>query len=93
MGVQLVPGPKGCCGAVKSLALQRFLVNEAPLFPLKDCDFEACDCRYRRIVDRRTGVRRDIDLGLGAMTRLVKGVGNCRRTDGRGRRAADMEAD
>jgi hypothetical protein len=91
MGVQLVPGPKGCCSAVKALALQRFLVNEAPLFPLKDCDFESCDCRYRRIVDRRTAVRRDVDLGLGAMTRLVQTTGNCRRSDERGRRALDKE--
>ncbi|MGI9342449.1 MAG: hypothetical protein ACR2QV_06335 [Gammaproteobacteria bacterium] len=46
------------CGAVLELADQPFLVNKAPLLPLKDCGKAACDCAYERLDDRRTEDRR-----------------------------------
>lgn len=55
--VAIKPGGSPC-GAVLELADQPFLVNKAPLLPLKDCGKAACDCSYQRLGDRRADDRR-----------------------------------
>ena len=41
------------CNAVKSLDEHRFLLDDAPLVPLPDCDSLKCNCKYIRHKDRR----------------------------------------
>ena len=48
---------QGSCPAVVSLALQRFLSEEAPALPLADCNATDCACRYVHHADRRSGNR------------------------------------
>jgi hypothetical protein len=60
--VAIVAGRSGC-GAVQSLAGQRFLSRKAPSLPLPGCDAIECRCRYLHYDDRRSGVdRRAQDL-------------------------------
>ena len=42
------------CAAAKALPQGRFLVGEAPLLPLEDCDLDVCLCIYEHHDDRRT---------------------------------------
>lgn len=55
--VAIKTGDSPCSAAVK-LADQPFLVNKAPLLPLKDCGNAACNCAYERLEDRRAEDRR-----------------------------------
>ena len=43
------------CDTARKMARQRFLVAEAPLLPLGDCDASACSCKYAHHQDRRSG--------------------------------------
>lgn len=43
------------CPPAEALRGRRFLVNEAPLLPLADCNWSRCNCRYLHHSDRRTG--------------------------------------
>jgi len=43
-----------CCGAVKQIAHQRYLLGEEPSLPLADCDREDCRCIMRPQDDRRS---------------------------------------
>ena len=55
------------CFAVISQTDQVYLSAEAPLLPLPACDCShQCRCRYIHLPDRRSGPRRDADLGLGS---------------------------
>ena len=64
-GVAIEPSDGHACPAVLALAEQRYLAHEAPLFPLDDCDRRAtCRCKYRHFNDRRSGLRRETDIGL-----------------------------
>ena len=46
--------PGGCaCTDATSLADKRFLLEQAPRMPLRECDAAKCDCRYVRHDDRR----------------------------------------
>lgn len=86
--VQVVPPSlEASCDAVRAIAGQRFLAEEAPRLPLTDCDRSDCDCKYLHYTDRRTYVRRDGDVGV-----RIRGetyLGKCRRSDSRGRRSKD----
>jgi hypothetical protein len=87
--VEIVPRAGACCAAVQSLAGQRFLPEEAPRFPLPDCDQPECDCKYRHHGDRRTEVRRIDDLQGCIVSLPVKVDPDRRRPEARGRRATD----
>jgi len=52
------------CDAVRALADERFLPNEAPSLPVEGCDAAVCKCTYRHHADRRDAPRRDADVGL-----------------------------
>ena len=41
------------CGGARTLAGQRYLLGNAPMLPLADCDAGRCDCRYSHHADRR----------------------------------------
>ena len=50
--------PGGCaCAEARSLDDIRFLLEQAPRMPLRECDAAKCECRYVRHEDRR--VRED----------------------------------
>jgi hypothetical protein len=55
----------GACQAVKALSGERFLVREAPITPLPECNSAHCQCRYAHHEDRRrhAGDRRVIGNG------------------------------
>lgn len=46
------------CEAAKAIADHRFLADEAPHFPLPDCDRDECRCMLRPQDDRRAGYDR-----------------------------------
>ena len=48
---------EGCCAAVASIKVQRFLSEEAPSLPLADCASADCRCKYVHHADRRSGAR------------------------------------
>jgi hypothetical protein len=58
--VSIVPGPT-CCGAARSLKLQRFFSKEAPSLPLAGCTVSPCRCSYKHHDDRRMKARRASD--------------------------------
>jgi hypothetical protein len=63
-GIAVEPGDKAC-EAVRRIAGQRYLSEDAPRVPLDECQcVQDCRCVYRHFPDRRTDVRRDMDMGL-----------------------------
>jgi hypothetical protein len=89
-GAEVVPRKDHCCEAVRAIAGKRFLSKHVPLIPLRDCDQPDCGCTYRRFADRRTGVRRAIDLGAGVFpSESFRRSTDRRRADVPGRRATD----
>ena len=61
--VSVLAGINGCAAA-EALRGKRFLSNEAPLLPLRDCGSPGtCKCRYQHHQDRRAVVRRATDRG------------------------------
>lgn len=51
-GVSIRP-TSGACRAAQLVANKRFLPNEAPALPLRECDVSYCGCRYEHYQDRR----------------------------------------
>lgn len=51
-GVSIRP-TSGACRAVQAITDKRYLPNEAPALPLRDCDVSYCGCRYEHHQDRR----------------------------------------
>jgi hypothetical protein len=51
-----------CCSQARSIKPQRFLSEEAPSLPLRQCNAAVCDCRYVHHADRRSGA---LDRRLG----------------------------
>jgi hypothetical protein len=41
------------CASVMEINQKRYLNNDAPQFPLADCNSGKCECRYQRHQDRR----------------------------------------
>lgn len=76
-----------CCRAAKSIAGQRFLLEETPMLPLTACDVEVCHCTYERFDDRRTDARRASDV-LFDMASQIHGQGK-RISRSLGRRSED----
>ena len=72
------------CAAVKALDGQRFLSQDAPMLPLPECDSASCRCTYQHYDDRRSGPRRDADVGLPG-----RSPPDGERRHGRGRRTED----
>jgi hypothetical protein len=87
-GVSCHPPLQSCDAALK-VAGSRYLVAEAPQFPLSDCSARQCRCKYRHHEDRRSeDADRRVPFGLrnglfGAMQQQEL------RTI-RGRRTSDM---
>jgi hypothetical protein len=79
------------CGGARTLAGQRYLLGNAPMLPLADCDAECCDCRYVHHADRRDrgGDRR---LMHGLQSQLYSAGGEERRVAG-DRRGDDLAAE
>lgn len=75
---------RGACQAVLALKGKRFLPDDAPAFPLPECDAKQCRCRYVHYDDRRHDERRETDLG----PQDASYSGPDRRL-GRGRRRSD----
>jgi len=55
VSVQIGSNP---CDAARAIADHRYLAEEAPRFPLPDCDRSACRCFLRPQDDRRAGYDR-----------------------------------
>lgn len=64
--VKIVCPSNSGCDAVKQLASQHFLCNEAPILPLSNCNNlgNECRCKYKHLSDRRVESRRAADFGL-----------------------------
>lgn len=88
--VELISRPDARCEAVQQLAGKRFLAQEAPLFPLRDCDQADCGCTYRRYPDRRIDLRRAADLGFTVLSRLTSQDCDRRDAAAEGRREEDL---
>jgi len=90
----IVPGNDRCCSAVREIAWKRFLADQVPLIPLRDCGVESCSCTYRRYPDRRQENRRAVaqDIGATGQTRTFRQQGDRRSTTSWGRRATDSVA-
>lgn len=86
-GVQVVAGDAECCQAARDIAEMRFLSNEAPILPLKECDVAACACTYKHYGDRRTEPRRASDVGYDIKSQYCDN--NNRSTEQSGRREDD----
>ncbi len=87
-GVEIVAQGAGC-QAVETIAGERFLTTDVPSLPLPDCDQSACECRYRRFTDRRTDVRRDVDVGIGIASQMYND--GCRRSKDSERRGGKKD--
>ena len=63
--VSVVPDSRGGCDAVKAITEQRYLLDEAPMLPLAECNRGGqCKCKYKRWDDRRQEDRRALDHGF-----------------------------
>ena len=79
------------CDAAQALKGCRFLGDEAPTLPLKNCTAEVCDCRYVHHVDRRTGIL-DRRRNRVSEDELPSDSDLEDQRSGRGRRASDWIA-
>jgi hypothetical protein len=82
--VSVLPGT-GACAAAYRFSGQRFLSKQAPRLPLPSCDCSNCGCRFKHHRDRRSGPRRNSDVGM-----VTLGYGGRERRQSRGRRAGDQ---
>jgi hypothetical protein len=75
--------PGSCpCAAIMDLGKKRFLLNEAPMLPLPECDQPECDCYYINFDDRRDDDRRH-PFGSLTNNRLTDHDSNERRNQNR----------
>lgn len=58
--VSIIRG-RHACAAVVQLNAQKWLSAQAPQLPIKGCDAQQCECRYRHHADRRSADRRETD--------------------------------
>ena len=64
-GVSIHPDELNACDAARDLENVRFLADDAPMLPLRDCSNPAgCRCKYQHYDDRRTEARRESDVGM-----------------------------
>jgi hypothetical protein len=87
----IVPGSDACCNAVREIAWKRFLSNQVPMIPLRDCSVASCSCTYRRYPDRRQEDRRADAANIGAtgQNQMIRQQGDRRSPASPGRRATD----
>jgi hypothetical protein len=78
------------CDAAQRFAGRRYLRDEAPAVPLRDCDGRRCGCRLVTHPDRRQ-LGTDRRLGLQSERYLTSGNRD-RRQAPRGRRSSDLVA-
>lgn len=90
----IVPGSDACCTAVREIAWKRFLSNQVPLIPLRDCGLPSCSCTYRRYPDRRQENRRAAATNIASTgpNRIIRQQGDRRSPTSAGRRATDFVA-
>jgi len=81
--VSVLPGNCACAAAYR-FSGQRFLSRQAPRLPLPSCDASTCGCRFKHHKDRRSGPRRNSDVGM-----IMAGYSGQERRQSRGRRATD----
>jgi hypothetical protein len=81
--VSVLPGIDACDAAYR-FSGQRFLSRQAPRLPLPSCDVATCGCRFKHHKDRRSGPRRNSDVGM-----IMAGYSGQERRQSRGRRATD----
>ena len=87
-GVSCHPPLQSCDAAVK-IAGSRFLVAEAPQFPLSDCTARQCRCKYQHHEDRRSeDTDRRVPYGL--KNDLFGAMNQRERRARRARRASDL---
>jgi len=86
-GVQVVANGDECCQAVKTIANERYLLEDTPMLPLSLCDVAVCNCTYERFNDRREGFRRTSDVTFD-MAGQLRGREN-RKSNSPGRRSRD----
>jgi len=86
-GVEVISSQSECCEAAKAIAGQRFLSDELPMLPLRDCDVAECQCTYKRFEDRRSDIRRASDLSYDMASQLRDD--DQRVSTSRGRRSDD----
>jgi len=64
-GVSIHSGSDCACTAVNTVSGVRYLSADAPMLPLDRCNTPgSCRCTYKHYQDRRSGSRRDSDIGL-----------------------------
>ncbi|GFE78552.1 hypothetical protein GCM10011487_05520 [Steroidobacter agaridevorans] len=81
--VSVLPGADACAAAYR-FSGQRFLSRQAPRLPLPSCDVATCGCRFKHHKDRRSGPRRNSDVGM-----MMAGYSGNERRQSRGRRSTD----
>jgi hypothetical protein len=74
------------CEAAQAMRDRRFLSAEAPPLPLKDCDADACQCRYQHHEDRRKADDRRLPFAIDADFGEKKGLRDRRKSSDRRRR-------
>jgi len=63
--VRILPGADACA-AVQDICKKRYLTQDAPRLPLRECDRQdKCQCKYQHLADRRGEPRRADDSGFG----------------------------
>ncbi len=90
-GISIVYDDDKACEAVKALAKQRFLSNEAPSIPVPGCGAASCECKYVHYDDRRTeDADRRLSSSLQSELHSASGQEE-RRTQPAGRRKTDTD--
>ncbi|MET0536246.1 MAG: hypothetical protein ABW171_18675 [Steroidobacter sp.] len=81
--VSVLPGDDAC-PAARRFSGQRILSRQAPRLPLSSCNAKTCTCRFKHHKDRRSGPRRNSDVGM-----VTSAFPGRERRQSRGRRAED----
>jgi hypothetical protein len=63
--VSIIRG-RHACAEVIALNGRKWLSAEAPQLPIKGCDAQQCECRYRHHADRRSDDRRETSGSVSA---------------------------
>ena len=73
---------KNACSDAKGLIGEKLLAANAPILPLTRCSAATCECRYRKIDDRREDSRRGSDVGLQSLIYAAaeRRLAACRRS-------------
>lgn len=75
------------CRKVEMYAGKRMLEKNAPLLPVPGCDVRACNCRYRKFADRRSGEERRVPFADPHYSQFARGeTVDRQKTDRRKRR-------